>query len=141
MSRPCLARDRVRFVGEPVAVVVADDLARAQDAAELVLVDVDPLPAVLDPTEAAASATKLSPESVDTVVVSTETPSPDNPLGAKGIGESGAIGGPPAIANAVADALRGHDTRGLRMPLTPERILGILRGGRAATAPAAAERT
>jgi carbon-monoxide dehydrogenase large subunit len=36
-----------------------------------------------------------------------ETPSPLNPLGAKGIGEGGAIGTPPAVANAVADALRG----------------------------------
>jgi carbon-monoxide dehydrogenase large subunit len=36
-----------------------------------------------------------------------ETPSPLNPLGAKGIGEGGAIGTPPAVANAVADALGG----------------------------------
>ena len=36
-----------------------------------------------------------------------ETPSPLNPLGAKGIGEGGSIGTPPAVANAVADALGG----------------------------------
>ena len=36
-----------------------------------------------------------------------QTPSPNNPLGAKGIGEGGAIGTPAAIANAVADALGG----------------------------------
>lgn len=54
MARPSLAVDRVRFVGEPVAVVLAEDLARAEDAAELVLAEVEPLPVVLDPTEAAS---------------------------------------------------------------------------------------
>ena len=43
---PILAGDRVRFVGEPVAMVVADDAYLAEDAAELVGVDWDPLPAV-----------------------------------------------------------------------------------------------
>ena len=36
----------------------------------------------------------------------TETPSPVNPLGVKGVGEAGAIGAPPAIVNSVVDALR-----------------------------------
>jgi carbon-monoxide dehydrogenase large subunit len=45
-GRPLLARDRVRFVGEPVAMVVAETLAQARDAAESVLVDYAPLPAV-----------------------------------------------------------------------------------------------
>ncbi len=53
LERPCLASDRVRFVGEAVAVVVADDQAAALDAAELVELDLDPLPAVVDPTSAA----------------------------------------------------------------------------------------
>lgn len=48
-----LARDRVRFVGEAVAVVVARSLAGAVDAAELVVVDVDELPAVVTPDPAA----------------------------------------------------------------------------------------
>lgn len=48
VARPCLVRDRVRFVGEAVAVVVAESPAAALDAAELVEVDVDPLPAVVD---------------------------------------------------------------------------------------------
>ncbi len=52
LSRPCLARDRVRFVGEAVAVVVAETEAQAVDAAELVVVDIEPLPAVIDPLEA-----------------------------------------------------------------------------------------
>ncbi|MHB1534718.1 MAG: xanthine dehydrogenase family protein molybdopterin-binding subunit [Acidimicrobiales bacterium] len=48
-ARPPLARDKVRFVGEPVAVVIADTEAAAADAAELVVVDYDPLPAAVDP--------------------------------------------------------------------------------------------
>jgi carbon-monoxide dehydrogenase large subunit len=48
------------------------------------------------------------------------TPNPNTPLGAKGVGESGCIGTPPAIVNAVADALDLDDTQELQMPLTPE---------------------
>lgn len=59
MQRPALARDRVRYVGEPVAVVVAEDRGRGEDAVEAVLVEVHPLPAVLDPTEAARDAVRL----------------------------------------------------------------------------------
>ena len=46
-GRPPLARDRVRFVGEPVALVVADTAAHAVDAADEVVVDIEPLPAVV----------------------------------------------------------------------------------------------
>ena len=51
-ARPVLARDVVRFIGEPLAVVVADTRASAVDAAEAVLVDYDPLPVVVDPVAA-----------------------------------------------------------------------------------------
>lgn len=50
--RPALASERVRFVGEAVAVVVAEDLMRARDAAELVQVDYEPLAAVVNPEKA-----------------------------------------------------------------------------------------
>jgi carbon-monoxide dehydrogenase large subunit len=54
------------------------------------------------------------------------TPSPNNPLGAKGIGESGCVSAPPAVVNAVLDALAplGLDPvrTPLDMPLTPEKI-------------------
>lgn len=50
--RPPLAQDEVRFAGDPVALVVAESLAIAHDAAELVVVDYDPLPAVVDYTTA-----------------------------------------------------------------------------------------
>src|SRR3974390_85553 len=55
MNRPPLARDRVRYVGDIVAMIVADTKAHAVDAAETVIVDYDPLPAVVDP-EAAIGA-------------------------------------------------------------------------------------
>lgn len=52
-TRPILARDRVRFAGEPVALVVAVSEALARDAAELVMVDYDELPIVVDTAKAA----------------------------------------------------------------------------------------
>jgi len=55
-----------------------------------------------------------------------ETPSPLNPLGVKGTGESGTIPTPAAIANAVEDALRPFGARINRLPLTPGRVLGAL---------------
>ncbi|WP_436846091.1 xanthine dehydrogenase family protein molybdopterin-binding subunit [Streptomyces shenzhenensis] len=56
------------------------------------------------------------------VVKETRTPSPGTPLGAKGAGESGCIGTPAALVNAVADALRIADPGLLQMPLTPDRV-------------------
>jgi carbon-monoxide dehydrogenase large subunit len=51
-----------------------------------------------------------------------ETPSPTNPLGVKGIGESGSIGAPPTIVHAVLDALAPFGIAHLDMPLTPQKI-------------------
>jgi len=52
----------------------------------------------------------------------TETPTPLNPLGAKGIGESGTIGSTPAIHNAVVDAVKHLGVKHIDMPLAPERV-------------------
>jgi aerobic carbon-monoxide dehydrogenase large subunit len=52
----------------------------------------------------------------------TVTPSPVNPLGVKGVGESGAIGSQPAIVNAVMDAVRRLGVENLDMPLTPAKV-------------------
>ncbi|MEN8237971.1 MAG: xanthine dehydrogenase family protein molybdopterin-binding subunit [Actinomycetota bacterium] len=52
----------------------------------------------------------------------TETATPENPLGAKGIGEAGTIGSTPAVVNAVIDALAPFGIRHLDMPLTPSRV-------------------
>jgi carbon-monoxide dehydrogenase large subunit len=51
-----------------------------------------------------------------------QTPSPNNPLGAKGIGESGCVSAPPAIVNAVLDALAPFGITNLDMPLTSEKV-------------------
>ena len=50
--RPALASDKVRFVGDPVACVIAETVDQAKDAAEAVALDVEPLPVVLNPAEA-----------------------------------------------------------------------------------------
>jgi carbon-monoxide dehydrogenase large subunit len=52
----------------------------------------------------------------------TDTPSPRNPLGAKGIGESGTIGSTPAVQSAVVDALAHLGVRHVDMPCTPEKV-------------------
>ncbi len=57
----------------------------------------------------------------------TETPSPVNPLGVKGVGEAGTIGATPAIVNAVVDALAPFGIRHLDMPIKPETIWRIVR--------------
>ena len=59
----------------------------------------------------------------------TVTPTPRNPMGAKGIGEAATIGATPAIVNAVVDALRSFGVRHLDMPLRPERVWQALKGG------------
>jgi carbon-monoxide dehydrogenase large subunit len=56
----------------------------------------------------------------------TVTPSPHHPLGAKGVGESATVGAPPAIANAVVDALWHLGVRNIDIPITPEKVWTIL---------------
>jgi carbon-monoxide dehydrogenase large subunit len=60
------------------------------------------------------------------VIEKTCTPSPLNPLGAKGVGEAGCIGIPPAVVNAAVDALTPFGVTHLDMPLTPARLWGLL---------------
>ena len=55
------------------------------------------------------------------------TPSPFNALGAKGVGEAGTIGAPPAIVNAVLDALAPFGVEAIDMPMTPERVWKAIR--------------
>jgi carbon-monoxide dehydrogenase large subunit len=56
----------------------------------------------------------------------TETPSPVNPLGVKGVGEAGTIGATPAIVNAIVDALEPFGVRHVDMPVKPEKIWRII---------------
>ncbi|MCO8271835.1 aerobic carbon-monoxide dehydrogenase large subunit [Actinoplanes sp. TRM 88003] len=58
----------------------------------------------------------------------TVTPSPHHPIGAKGVGESATVGSPPAIVNAVVDALKPYGVRHADMPLTPSRVWDAMRG-------------
>ncbi|BAL91001.1 putative carbon monoxide dehydrogenase large subunit [Actinoplanes missouriensis 431] len=58
----------------------------------------------------------------------TVTPSPHHPIGAKGVGESATVGSPPAIVNAVVDALKPFGIRHADMPLTPSRVWDAMRG-------------
>jgi len=58
----------------------------------------------------------------------TVTPSPHHPIGAKGIGESSTVGSPPAIVNAVVDALEPYGVRHVDMPCTPDRVWAAMQG-------------
>jgi len=72
------------------------------------------------------------PSAADVPMIETaflETPSPQNPLGAKGVGEIGMIGAPVAVQNAVVDAVRHLGVRHLDMPCTPEKVWAAIHGG------------
>ena len=69
MARPVLARDRVRFAGEPVAVVVTEERYQGPDAVECVVVDYEALPALTDPESALTSDTYLFPDAGTNVIV------------------------------------------------------------------------
>ena len=56
----------------------------------------------------------------------TVTPSPHHPIGAKGVGESPTVGSPPAIVNAVVDAMAHAGVRHVDMPMTPDRVWAVL---------------
>ena len=58
----------------------------------------------------------------------TVTPSPHHPIGAKGIGESATVGSPPAVVNAIVDALKPYGIRHVDMPLTPSRVWEAMQG-------------
>src|SRR5436305_3827747 len=91
-ARYVLATDKVRHVGEAVAAVIADSVAAAKDAAEAVVVDIEPLPAVSEPSEATASGAPLLYDDV-----------PDN------VGLDFHFGDSEAVAAAFAQA--AHVTR------------------------------
>ena len=72
----------------------------------------------------------LVPTAVETPrweTAKTTTPSPHHPLGAKGVGESATVGAPPAIANAVVDALSHLGVRHIDIPITPSKVWALLR--------------
>jgi carbon-monoxide dehydrogenase large subunit len=96
----------------------------AEALAEEAIHDEDALPISASFVQyAVPSAPDVPPIEVSMI----ETPSPFDPLGAKGIGEGGAIGTPAAVANAVCRALARFGVRHVDVPFTPERILAALR--------------
>ena len=60
-----------------------------------------------------------------------ETLSPSNPLGIKGCGEAGAIGSPPAVINAITNAIGNND---LSMPATPQKVWAAIQAASTAEA-------
>jgi carbon-monoxide dehydrogenase large subunit len=91
----------------------------AQALYEQVAFDADGNPLT---TNFADYAIVTAPELPSFELVDMETPTWVNPLGAKGIGESGTIGSTPAVQNAVCDALAHLGVRHVDMPCTPERV-------------------
>ena len=69
---------------------------------------------------------QLSMETPNWETAKTVTPSPHHPFGAKGVGESATVGAPPAIANAVVDALWHLGVRNIDIPITPQKVWAIL---------------
>ena len=74
MGRPLVAKDTVRFVGDIVAIVVAADRASGADAAELIMVDYDPLPAVVSVRNSVKDETLLFPEAETNVAAHVGNP-------------------------------------------------------------------
>ncbi|TVT59067.1 xanthine dehydrogenase family protein molybdopterin-binding subunit [Amycolatopsis rhizosphaerae] len=81
----------------------------------------------------ATFADYLIPSAVDVpdlIAANTETLTPRNPLGAKGIGESATVGSTPAVQNAVVDALRHLGVRHIDIPATPQRVWRAIQAAR-----------
>ncbi len=85
VSQPLLARDRVRYVGEPIAVVVAETKAQAVDAAEAVWADVEPIEPILDPEAAARDEVVLHPDIGTNVVLDQGNPVGPDDLAGDGV--------------------------------------------------------
>jgi carbon-monoxide dehydrogenase large subunit len=64
----------------------------------------------------------------------TVTPSPTNPLGVKGIGEAGTIAAPPAVVNAIVDAVSHLGVTEIGKPATPERVWKAIRDAKGGAA-------
>ncbi|OMQ15517.1 carbon monoxide dehydrogenase [Modestobacter sp. VKM Ac-2676] len=77
-TRPWLASEVVRFVGDVIAVVLTEERYQGEDAAELVAVDIDPLPAVVGTAASATDEVVLFPEVGTNVIASFGEPTPDD---------------------------------------------------------------
>ena len=145
-----LERDRRRIDLDPelglarvVQVATAQDVGRAVNPREvrgqidggiaqgLGLALMEELSSVGGVVENASFADYLIPTAMevpDWETGFTVTPSPHHPIGAKGIGESATVGSPPAIVNAVVDALAPYGVVHMDMPCTPGRVWAAMQG-------------
>jgi carbon-monoxide dehydrogenase large subunit len=80
MPQPVLAKDVVRFVGEPVVAILTEERYQAADAAERVFIDYDPLHVLVDPIEAQRNETVLHPEAGTNVALELAFPTDDAPF-------------------------------------------------------------
>ena len=129
-SQPYLARDRVRFVGEPVAMVIAGDEYAAADAAAMVSLDADPLPVAIAVEDAATDRELLFPEHGTNVArdVRFGTRRP----GRRGRGRRPRAHRAPAARAGAARDERDARRAGWRRPRRPSlHAVGVRRPGRA----------
>jgi hypothetical protein len=126
---PLLRKEDARFIrgrGTRLALDAGDHRVDARAA----VVDRDE-PAHLHHRRAGSLMDYLIPTALDVPDWETDftvTPSPHHPIGAKGIGESATVGSPPAIVNAICDALAPYGVRHVDMPCTPSRVWDAMRG-------------
>ena len=117
VEQPVLARDKVCYVGQPIAIVVAQNRYLAKDAVALIQVDYEPLPPVLDPLVALqAEATPIH------AALGTN-------VGLRVSHEGGDVAAPVAVTNAIMDALSSVGVCHIDTPLTAEKIWRALHGG------------
>ena len=121
---PVLAQGKVRHVGDQVALVIAETLDQAKDAAELIDVDYEVLPAVVDAAKARERARRRS-----------TTSAPDNKCYVWALGDKAAVDA------AFAKARARHEARLRQQPAHPERDRAARRGRRRTAAPTTATRS
>jgi len=112
VPRPALAADKVRFVGDPVACVIAETVAQAKDAAEAVALDIEPLPVVLDPEAASKPGAPLVYDEV-----------PNNVVLDYQFGDSGKVADAFAKAKHVT-RLKTSNQRMIVAPMEPRAAIG-----------------
>src|SRR5579884_322460 len=118
-ARPPLATDKVRFVGEPVAAVLAESRAAGEDAAEAVIVDYDPLDSVTDPEAALAPGAPLQFEELGSnLAAGSRDPDGPDPLAdaevvVRGRFENQRVAVLPMEGNAIAVVPGGEGTDAL----------------------------
>ena len=137
--RPALATDKVRFVGDPVACVIAESVAQAKDAAEAVALDIEPLPAVVSARDAAKPGAPLLYEDIpNNIALDYQHGDPDK-VGAALKNAAHVVRLPlinqrlmvaPMEPRSAITTIRGGGSRGAPSPRTPLKRLRFSRASR-----------